>query len=167
MTAVAELHSLPTPANAELVVRPLRLSRKQFALLVALARDPGRLVPKRDLHLEVWGAEPTGWQPTRTLDNHACRLRRDLADAGFGAAVVNVWGQGYRLVPTGQENRVRVRGAGPSADEALAVSVGMAVDAMEHLGQTLVALGADMARIARQQREQAEARRVARRGLTV
>ena len=34
---------------------------------------------------------------TRTLDTHACRLRRKLADAG-DAFVVNVWGVGYRLV---------------------------------------------------------------------
>ena len=34
---------------------------------------------------------------TRTLDSHACRLRRKLAVAG-DRFVINVWGVGYRLI---------------------------------------------------------------------
>lgn len=34
---------------------------------------------------------------TRTLDSHASRLRKKLADAD-DRFVVNVWGVGYRLV---------------------------------------------------------------------
>ena len=34
---------------------------------------------------------------TRTLDSHACRLRRKLALAG-DRFVINVWGVGYRLI---------------------------------------------------------------------
>jgi DNA-binding response OmpR family regulator len=34
---------------------------------------------------------------TRTLDSHACRLRRKLGVHG-DRFVVNVWGVGYRLV---------------------------------------------------------------------
>ena len=36
--------------------------------------------------------------PTRTLDSHASRLRRKLADAGAPGMIVNVWGVGYRLI---------------------------------------------------------------------
>jgi DNA-binding response OmpR family regulator len=34
---------------------------------------------------------------TRTLDSHACRLRRKLGADG-DRFVVNVWGVGYRLI---------------------------------------------------------------------
>jgi DNA-binding response OmpR family regulator len=72
----------------ELVV----LSAKEFALLRALAAQPTRVFTKAELLRDVWGFRSLG--TTRTLDSHACRLRRKLG-AGF---VVNVWGVGYRLV---------------------------------------------------------------------
>lgn len=76
---------------------PLHLCAKEFALLVALARDPMRTVPKTELLQSVWGFSPYA-QRTRTLDTHASRLRRKLEDAGIGGLVHNVWGFGYRLL---------------------------------------------------------------------
>lgn len=69
---------------------PVRLSRLEFELLSALAADPGRVFTKEELLRRVWGFRALG--ATRTLDSHACRLRRKL-----GGAVVTVWGVGYRL----------------------------------------------------------------------
>ena len=42
---------------------------------------PHRVFTKRELLREIWGyrSEPT----TRTLDAHACRLRKKLAQAGL------------------------------------------------------------------------------------
>jgi DNA-binding response OmpR family regulator len=77
--------------------RRLDLSAKEFALLVALARDPSRVLTKAELLRDVWGyrAAPR----TRTVDSHASRLRRKLAaEGGGGRWVVNVWGVGYRLL---------------------------------------------------------------------
>jgi DNA-binding response OmpR family regulator len=71
---------------------PVVLSQKEFALLLTLARDPTRVFTKHELLRDVWGFRSPG--TTRTLDSHACRLRRKLG-TGF---VVNVWGVGYRLV---------------------------------------------------------------------
>ena len=68
------------------------LSAKEFALLRALAAQPTRVFTKAELLRDVWGFRSLG--TTRTLDSHACRLRRKLG-AGF---VVNVWGVGYRLL---------------------------------------------------------------------
>jgi DNA-binding response OmpR family regulator len=78
--------------------RALELSAKEFALLSALARDPRRVLTKRELLRDVWGY--LGQARTRTVDSHASRLRRKLIAAGAGERfVVNVWGVGYRLLP--------------------------------------------------------------------
>jgi DNA-binding response OmpR family regulator len=71
------------------------LSKKEFALLRALAADPTRVFTREELLRGVWGFRSLG--TTRTLDSHACRLRQKLRNAG-GGFVVNVWGVGYRLV---------------------------------------------------------------------
>lgn len=71
------------------------LSAKEFALLRTLAAQPTRVFTKDELLRSIWGFRSAG--STRTLDSHACRLRRKLA-AGGDRYVVNVWGIGYRLV---------------------------------------------------------------------
>jgi DNA-binding response OmpR family regulator len=78
--------------------RCVGLSAKEFELLLALARDPHRVVHKDELLRDVWGYR--GRARTRTVDSHASRLRRKLAGAGAGERWVhNVWGVGYRLLP--------------------------------------------------------------------
>lgn len=74
------------------------LSVKEFALLRALAADPTRVFTKDELLRDVWGWTAGG--ATRTLDSHACRLRRKLGAAG-DRFVLNVWGVGYRLTDGG------------------------------------------------------------------
>jgi DNA-binding response OmpR family regulator len=101
------VHDREGPSRVgELVIDPLRrrvtvggrrvdLSKKEFALLRALAVDPRRVFGKQDLMERVWGYGDPG--RTRTLDSHASRLRRKLHAAG-GHYVFNTWGVGYRLV---------------------------------------------------------------------
>jgi DNA-binding response OmpR family regulator len=71
------------------------LSQKEFALLAALCEQPERVYTKEELLRGVWGFRSMG--QTRTLDSHACRLRRKLAAVAGDRLVVNVWGVGYRL----------------------------------------------------------------------
>jgi DNA-binding response OmpR family regulator len=73
----------------------LDLSQKEFALLRTLAGEPTRVFTKEELLRTIWGFRSMG--TTRTLDSHACRLRRKLGAHGE-RYVVNVWGVGYRLV---------------------------------------------------------------------
>jgi DNA-binding response OmpR family regulator len=75
--------------------RPLALSSLEFALLNHLAADPARCFTKHELLRDVWGYRAPG--RTRTLDAHACRLRKRLEAAGAGGLVLNVRGVGYRL----------------------------------------------------------------------
>lgn len=74
----------------------VHLSAKEYDLLVALAQEPERVFRKEELLRDVWGFRSLG--RTRTLDSHASRLRRKLANGGDPTYVVNVWGVGYRLV---------------------------------------------------------------------
>ncbi len=75
--------------------RRLELSAKEFALLHHLAEDPERVWTKRELLRDVWGFVAMG--NTRTLDAHACRLRKKLGAGGGRPWVLNVRGVGYRL----------------------------------------------------------------------
>ena len=76
--------------------RALSLPAKEYELLAKLATEPARVFTKEQLLRDVWGYRSIG--RTRTLDSHASRLRRRLAQAGGGHCVVNVWGVGYRLL---------------------------------------------------------------------
>ncbi|TML02777.1 MAG: response regulator transcription factor [Actinobacteria bacterium] len=85
------------PSSREVTVRGSRveLSAKEFALLRTLAAEPTRVFTKDELLRGVWGFRSMG--TTRTLDSHACRLRKKLSVNG-DQFVMNVWGVGYRLV---------------------------------------------------------------------
>ncbi|HEY2770366.1 MAG TPA: response regulator transcription factor [Solirubrobacteraceae bacterium] len=78
--------------------KPLHLSKKEYALLRALAAEPTRVFTREELLRGVWGFRTLG--ETRTLDSHAGRLRKKLSSRG-DRFVVNVWGVGYRLVDGG------------------------------------------------------------------
>jgi DNA-binding response OmpR family regulator len=80
---------------------PVSLSKKEFALLRALAGEPTKVFSREELLRGVWGFMAMG--QTRTLDSHAFRLRQKLnrTEARF---VINVWGVGYRLVDGGLES---------------------------------------------------------------
>jgi DNA-binding response OmpR family regulator len=89
----------------------LSLSRLEFELLSHLAAAPTRVFTKWELLREVWGFRSEG--STRTLDAHACRLRRKLERAGAPHLIHNTRGVGYRLSV----------GSVPAAAEPLAVTV--------------------------------------------
>ena len=73
----------------------VQLPAKEYELLRTLAREPTRVFTREELLRDVWGHGHGG--RTRTLDSHACRLRRRLADAGADGLLRNVWGVGFRL----------------------------------------------------------------------
>ncbi len=76
---------------------PVTLANKEYELLLTLASEPRRVFTKSELLRDVWNFQTMG--RTRTLDSHASRLRRKL-DPDGGRFVVNVWGVGYRLLPS-------------------------------------------------------------------
>jgi DNA-binding response OmpR family regulator len=75
----------------------LRLTRKEFDLLVYLVEHRGEVVTRDRLLDEVWGYErfPT----TRTVDTHILRLRRKLErDPDRPVWIETVHGHGYKFV---------------------------------------------------------------------
>jgi len=89
-----ELTLDPATRSVRLGGAPVALSAKEFALLHALAGDPTRVFSKAELLRDVWGYRAIG--ASRTVDAHACRLRRKLSRGGR-RYVLNVRGVGYRL----------------------------------------------------------------------
>ena len=76
--------------------RPVCLSAKEYELLLTLAGEPHRVFTREELLRTVWGFHAPS--PTRTLDSHACRLRRKLCDGSDNRLLINVWGVGFRLM---------------------------------------------------------------------
>lgn len=91
---VGELTVDPVTRVVRLAGQVVSLSAKEFALLHALSEEPTRVYTKQELLRDVWGYISMG--NTRTLDAHACRLRKKLQPSGR-AWVVNVRGVGYKL----------------------------------------------------------------------
>jgi DNA-binding response OmpR family regulator len=74
----------------------LELTRKEFDLLVRLARDVGRVVSRETLMSDVWDINWFG--STKTLDVHIAVLRRKLGDDPTTPTYIHtVRGVGFRL----------------------------------------------------------------------
>lgn len=71
----------------------IKLTRKEFALLAVLTRNPGRVIPRERLLDEVWGMQYFG--DARTLDVHISGLRKKLCECG--TRIETVIGIGYRF----------------------------------------------------------------------
>lgn len=91
---VGDLSLDPMTRVVRLAGERVHLSAKEFSLLQALASDPTRVFTKAELLRDVWGYASLG--TSRTVDAHACRLRKKLAGGGR-PWIVNVRGVGYRL----------------------------------------------------------------------
>jgi DNA-binding response OmpR family regulator len=82
--------------NVSLDGRRIELRPLEYELLLHLAGAPERVFGKQELLRAVWGYQAN--VATRTVDSHACRLRRKLDVDGSGRWVITVWGIGYRLI---------------------------------------------------------------------
>lgn len=75
--------------------KQVHISTMEFSLLQRLADQPEKVYSKDELLRDVWGYLALG--KTRTVDAHACRLRRKLEAGSERRWIVNVRGIGYRL----------------------------------------------------------------------
>jgi two-component system phosphate regulon response regulator PhoB len=73
--------------------REVSVTAREFQLLAALMRRPGRVMTRDRLLDEVWGRDIT--VTSRTIDTHLKRLREKLNEAG--ALIETVRGVGYRF----------------------------------------------------------------------
>lgn len=74
------------------------LSERESALLRYLVTNPDRAIARDEIMQSVWGLNPTGLGPTRTIDVHVARLRDKLGDDGQEPAILaTVRGKGYMV----------------------------------------------------------------------
>jgi two-component system, OmpR family, response regulator RegX3 len=75
---------------------PADLTRKEFDLLLRLAREPGVVVTRETLMADVW--DENWWGSTKTLDVHISSLRRKLGeDPAVPRYIHTSRGVGFRL----------------------------------------------------------------------
>jgi DNA-binding response OmpR family regulator len=78
--------------------RPVDLTRTEFDILAALAREPGVVLDRATVLASVWGP---GYADDHLVDVHIANLRRKLGDTPERPRFVEtVRGVGYRLVTT-------------------------------------------------------------------
>jgi DNA-binding response OmpR family regulator len=76
----------------------LSLSRREHAILLHLAENHGRIVPREDIYRAVWGSELRDGD--RSVDVYILKLRKKLEDALPRQKVIHTHvGFGYRLAP--------------------------------------------------------------------
>lgn len=76
---------------------PVELTAREFALLVTLARHPGRVFTRAQLLEQVWGDE---YYDDHVVDVHIGNLRKKLEeDASHPRYIATVRGVGYRMTP--------------------------------------------------------------------
>jgi two-component system, OmpR family, KDP operon response regulator KdpE len=77
--------------------RPVDLTPKEYALVLLLVRNVGKVLTHRAILDQVWGAD----QPLDTLRTHVSHLRRKLGSADGAPTLVTAPGVGYRLLAPG------------------------------------------------------------------
>jgi two-component system OmpR family response regulator len=79
--------------HATLNGNPVDFTPREFALLTYLAKESGRVIPRTELLLRVWG---TTYDPgSNVVDAHIKKVREKLGD--FSSLIETVRGVGYRF----------------------------------------------------------------------
>jgi DNA-binding response OmpR family regulator len=92
--AVAGLQVDPARREVRVAGQPVHLRGQEFELLLALAKNEGRVMTREALLRQAWGYDYVG--ETRTVDVHVAALREKLRGAGIEIQAVR--GLGYKLV---------------------------------------------------------------------
>jgi DNA-binding response OmpR family regulator len=95
---VGQLSVDASSREVTLAGEPIELTRKEFDLLLVLARRPGEVVTKRELLADVWHQAWGGGD--RTVDVHLSWLRRKLGETAADPKYLHsVRGVGVKLSP--------------------------------------------------------------------
>lgn len=93
----------PVTRKVALDEHPVKLTAKEFDLLLQFARNPERVYTRSDLLDLVWGYGHNGYE--HTVNSHINRLRAKIeTDPSEPAFIQTVWGVGYRFACPGLEN---------------------------------------------------------------
>jgi DNA-binding response OmpR family regulator len=91
---VADVRVDPARREVRIAGSPVQLRGQEFELLLALARNEGRVMTREALLSQAWGYDYAG--ETRTVDVHVAWLRERLK--GSAVEIQSVRGVGYKLV---------------------------------------------------------------------
>jgi DNA-binding response OmpR family regulator len=81
---------------------PIKLTQKEYELIVFLFKNIGRVVSRSHLLESVWGTNPE--INTRTIDTHMSRIRSKLGIAPEnGWRLSSIYQHGYRLEKMAQD----------------------------------------------------------------
>jgi len=96
----AGLEIVPRERVATVNGTPLKLTPREFHVLLVLARNSGRVTSREDLYSEVW---QRGYErQDRSVDVYVARVRSKLASVIPGRDFIHTHtGIGYRFSPTG------------------------------------------------------------------
>lgn len=85
------------PDKREVLLRgqPVELTRKEFDLLICLAKHPGQVLSREQIYSHVW-KEDTAFNVDDVVKAHIKAIRKKLAAADT-QYIQNVWGVGYRF----------------------------------------------------------------------
>lgn len=92
---VADLIVDPKRHEVRVAGKPVELRAKEFAILLAFARNPGIVLSREQLLDQVWGYDFFG--QTRTVDVHVAHLRKHLRGSSQ-VSIETITGVGYKLV---------------------------------------------------------------------
>lgn len=97
---LGDLQIDPAAHSVTVAGRPVELTAREFALLLALARHPGQVLAVEDLIRQVWGAGFSG--ESQVVYVHIRWLREKIEDdPQHPRRIVNVRGVGYKLLEQG------------------------------------------------------------------
>lgn len=74
----------------------VKLTNKEFDLLVFLAENKGRVFYRQELLERVWGFDFIG--DTRTVDIHVQRIRKKLKENKVNSIIETIFGVGYKMI---------------------------------------------------------------------
>jgi DNA-binding response OmpR family regulator len=76
--------------------RPIELTAKEFAVLEALMRDPGRVLSRTVIADHVWSYD--AFNQSNVIDVYIRNLRRKIDDGATDKLIETVRGVGYRIL---------------------------------------------------------------------
>lgn len=75
--------------------KPIRLTRTEFDIVVALMRHPRKVFTKRELYREVWREDAVVEE--KAVNTHISNIRAKLKGTGTESYIETVWGIGFKL----------------------------------------------------------------------
>ncbi len=74
---------------------PIKLTRTEFDIVVALMRRPDKVFTKRELYREVWHEDAAVEE--KAINTHVSNIRAKLKGTGTEGYIETVWGIGFKL----------------------------------------------------------------------